>query len=567
MKKLFVIFFCFLTAVSLFAGGQGAGGTGASGASGKTSRTGAKGSLPLATNKPVLTMYIAGGINEVTTSFDYKDNLFTKKVVDETGIDLRVTGTPSADARERLNVLMNTGDYPDIISGDLDIEYYAKQGSIIALDPYDPLSFPNIKRIFTETPEAPVLLTASDGKMYALPAINQCLHCTYSAGRIWFYMPWVRDTGRKTPQTLDEFTDFLRFAKNNDPNKNGKKDEMGIVFNKDDILNFIAKIAKAYMPFVQNRYYGLTLDNSKKIVEQYRDPAFREALKYIAGLYKEGLIERDSFSMTSEQEMGIVRSEEPIAAAVGTSWINGQALPGTQRFLEYFYVPALKGPTGQQWATNQDVYGDIWPIFYVTDKCKDPELAIAFYDYFNNPDMREWPGGPKGVTWDDADPGAVGYDGQPAKTKALMEFGTQPINSAWHNNYIRTTSQAMRNSLQVPGVLEMQRFMNTMDKSLEPQILANTAYLEYMFYYTSMDATKHALPASGFVPPLVMSDVDNARVADINAVLDPFQKQAFVEFITGVRDINNNSHWNAYLTELDRLGSPEMVSIRQKYIK
>jgi putative aldouronate transport system substrate-binding protein len=512
-------------------------------------------------------MYIAGGINESTTSFDYRDNLFTKKIVDETGIDLRVTGTPESDAVERLNILMNTGDYPDIISGSLDIEYYSRQGSIIALDPYDPLSFPNIRRIFTETPEASVLLTASDGKMYALPAVNQCLHCTYAYGRIWLYMPWVRDTGRKTPETLDEFTEFLRFAKNGDPNGNGRRDEMGIVFNKDDTLNFISKIAKAYMPFVHNRYYGLALDNNKKIVEQYRDPAFREALKYIAGLYQEGLIERDSFSMTGEQEMGIVRSAEPLAAVVGTSWINAQALPGTQRFAEYFYVPALKGPTGQQWATNQDVYGDIWPIFYVTDKCKDPELAIALYDYINSLTTGDYVEGPKGVYWDDPEPGAAGYDGKPAAWKLLMEFGTQPINSGWHNNDIRAISQAHRVGMQVSGVQEMQRFMNTMDKSLEPQIVANTAYLEYMFYYTSMDASKHALPASVFIPPQTLSDVDAARVADINAVLDPFKTQAFVEFITGVRDINNDGHWNAYLTELDRLGSPEMVSIRQKYIK
>jgi putative aldouronate transport system substrate-binding protein len=564
MKRFFVVFFCFVMAASLFAGGQKAGG---GGASGSTSRTGAKGSLPLATSKPVLTMYIAGGINEITASFDYKDNIFTKKVVDETGIDLRITGTPGADATERLNVLMNTGEYPDIISGNLDIEYYARQGAIIALDPYDPMSFPNIKRIFTENPQAPRLLTASDGKLYALPAINQCLHCTYAYGRIWFYMPWVRDNGRQTPQTLDELTDFLRFAKNNDPNKNGKKDEMGIVFNKDDVKNFISKIAKAYMPFVHNRYFGLALDSSNKIVEQYRDPAFREALKYIAGLYKEGLIEVDSFSMTSEQEMGIVRSAEPLAAVVGTSWINGQALPGTQRFLEYFYLPALKGPTGQQWATNMDTWGDVSPTFYVTDKCKDPELAIALYDYINNPNIGESYNGPKGVYWDNPDPGAVGYDGKPATWKLLTEFGTQPINSGWHNTYIRTTSQAHRIGMQTSGVLEMQKFMNTMDKSLEPQVLANTAYLEYMFYYTSVDASKHALPLSMFVPPLILSDVDNSRVADINAVLDPFNTQAFVEFITGVRDINNNSHWNAYLSELDRLGSPEMVSIRQKYVK
>jgi putative aldouronate transport system substrate-binding protein len=511
-------------------------------------------------------MYMAGGINEIATSFDYRDNLYTKKLVDETGIDLRVTATPASDAVERLNILMNTGDYPDMILGTLDIEYYANQGVIIALDPYDPLSFPNIRQIFTDTPEAIARLTASDGKMYALPHINQCLHCTYAFGRTWFYMPWVRDTGRKTPETLDEFTEFLRFAKNGDPNGNGRRDEMGVVFSRDDTMNFITKIAKAYLPFVDS---GLALDNNKRIVEQYRDPAFREALKYIAGLYQEGLIERDSFSMTAEQEMGIVRSAEPLAAVVSTSWIQGQALPGTQRFAEYFYLPALKGPTGQQWATNRDSYSDAWPAFYVTDKCKDPELAIALYDYINGPTAPGGSfavGGQKGVYWDDADPGAVGYDGKPATWKLLMEFGTQPINSGWHNSVIAITSQAQRVSMQVSGVQEMERFLSTMDKSLEPQIVANTAYIEYMFYYTSMDASKHAMPESLFIPPQTLNNVDNTRVADIDVVLNPFKTQAFVEFITGVRDINNDGHWNAYLAELDRLGSPEMVSIRQKYI-
>jgi hypothetical protein len=82
-----------------------------------------------------------------------------------------------------------------------------------------------------------------------------------------------------------------------------------------------------------------------------------------------------------------------------------------------------------------------------------------------------------------------------------------------------------------------------------------------------MEASKYALPNSAFIPPMMLNDTDNARYADINAVLSPFKDQVFVEFITGVRDINNNAHWSAYLAELDRLGSGEMVQIMQKYIK
>jgi len=64
-----------------------------------------------------------------------------------------------------------------------------------------------------------------------------------------------------------------------------------------------------------------------------------------------------------------------------------------------------------------------------------------------------------------------------------------------------------------------------------------------------------------------MNTTDSSRYGDINEVLDPFKRQVFVEFITGVRDINNNAHWSAYLSELDRLGSRELIQILQKYIK
>jgi hypothetical protein len=40
-----------------------------------------------------------------------------------------------------------------------------------------------------------------------------------------------------------------------------------------------------------------------------------------------------------------------------------------------------------------------------------------------------------------------------------------------------------------------------------------------------------------------------------------------VEFITGVRNINSDADWNAYLADLDRLNSKEVLAIRQKNLK
>jgi hypothetical protein len=56
----------------------------------------------------------------------------------------------------------------------------------------------------------------------------------------------------------------------------------------------------------------------------------------------------------------------------------------------------------------------------------------------------------------------------------------------------------------------------------------------------------------------------STRFSDINAALVPFKKQAGVEFITGVRNINSDFHWNAYVSEL---GSNDLLTVLQKYNK
>jgi hypothetical protein len=114
----------------------------------------------------------------------------------------------------------------------------------------------------------------------------------------------------------------------------------------------------------------------------------------------------------------------------------------------------------------------------------------------------------------------------------------------------------------------MIAYMGNKDPKYIPTLIENAgAYQEYMFYVTSLNESKYAVPQNMFIPPQPLNDEDATRVADINAVLDIFKKQAIVEFIIGVRNISSNTDWNAYLAELDRLGSPEIVSIRQKYVK
>jgi putative aldouronate transport system substrate-binding protein len=381
-------------------------------------------------------------------------------------------------------------------------------------------------------------------------------------------MPWMRDNNIKQPQTLNEFTEYLRYVKSHDLNKNGKSDEIAVAFDKDNVLNFVSYIAKAYMPFVNGEYYGLAMENGK-IVEQYKDSRFRDALKYIAGIYKEGLILSDSLTMSNDQLKGLLENPEPIVGVGGQSWLNNYvAWPGT-RFMEHYVLPALEGPTGQRNASNNQPWNIMGAKWFVTNKAKDPGLAIALYDYLINLDV-ELDGyvGPKGQAWTDADPGALCMLGDAARFKMLMAFGNTPVNISWGqaNPMIRNIEWQLGE--QATGVEVLQRWYETGDPAILKEATdAPIASGIGPWFITATQLSKYKMPDDLFIPLMALNDADNARVTDINAVLNSFKEQAISEFIIGARDINNNAAWNTYIAELDRLGSAELVRIRQKYIK
>jgi putative aldouronate transport system substrate-binding protein len=553
-------------AVSMvMAGGRQSSGSSASG--GRTNRT--WDSLPLTRDNVTFSLFLTNTNNGRVTSFDYAENAYTKKIVDETGIKLDILAVPSSEYSTRFNAMMSSGDYTDIILlglGRNDISYYAEQGILIALDDYDLTKYPNINKVMTEYGALFDKLRGADGKLYSLPAINECMHCIHSSGRGYYYMPFVRDNGLTVPQTLDEFTTYLRYVRDNDVNKNGNRnDEIPLAFSAGNTGSAIAFFAKAFMPYVPG---GLGL-NGGRVWEQYRDNEFRQALAYMNMLYNEGLIAEDSFSMTNEQVLALGENPVPILAFGITAWSAEYWQSGGQRWTEAFHGFPLEGPEGQKWGYNGDLTGSLSSRFYITDKCKDPELALAWYDYMIN--YKVWKTGAygfEGVAWTDPDPGAVGLGGGPALYKTLIQQGLQPINTSWDQASPSIADLTTRLGEQADDVATALRWLETGDPSLLNAVMNNKSYAEIQYiWFTEHRSVPWTIPAEYFIPALAMSETDSARLTDINAVLSPYKTKAQVEFITGIRNINSDADWNAYLAELDRLNSREMAAIYQKYIK
>jgi putative aldouronate transport system substrate-binding protein len=568
MKKLLVLLFCILTAVSAFAGGKSAAGSGTAAAGGGAKKYSAIPFVPAGKN--TFTVFVSG-LTQNITSYDYKDNVYTKMVVDKTGVMLEFIATTGADASVRLNTLLASGDYPDLIirrsMSYNDVMYWASQGVFIPLDDYNVTSYPNIAQAFEEYPALNQKLRGADDKLYALPRVDDAIWSTYQQGRTWYYLPWIRDTSRKIPETLDEFTAYLRWIRDNDVNGNGdKNDEIPIAFSSGDLENATAFFAKSFMPFIKDSTgFGLALYDGK-VTEQYRLNEYREALKYMAGLYKEGLIKEDSFTLTVDQLKGLALSPVPVLGIMMNNYNHNVAGTTGIRSVEFFQMPMLKGPTGERYAPNREPWGILQFGMFITDKCKDPELAIALYDYMLNWEIMKNGEPVRGISWDYPDPGALGLDGAPALYKNLLNDRTMPLNSYWENDRPAFSNKKYVYGQQGTDIDIIRKYFETGDKSLAAKV-AESDYLIPSLVSGSNMLAQWEIPQQYFIPPMPMNDADSKRVADIKAVLDPYKDQAIAEFVTGARDINNNAAWNAYLADLDRIGSKDLVTIYQKYIK
>lgn len=510
------------------------------------------------------------------SSFDYDDNVFTKKVVDETGIQLEFNAVSQADANEKLNVMLNSGEYPDIIRANYfmqltDMNYYASQGIFISLDEYDLSQYDNIQTMMEEYPASVQYCTAADGKMYAIPEVNDCFHCAYSGGRAYYYMPFLRDNNLEVPTTTEELKELLIYIRDNDVNGNGDpNDEIPIAFGTNDTLNFISTMAKYFLPWVdiEDKFPGIALVDGK-VTEQYKSDEFRQALGYMRDLYSEQLIAPDAFTMTADELLALGENPDaPLVAIEYCNWSTGcvKKAGESKRWFEYFVLPPVEGPNGPGYSGYRGPMSPVMLGMSITNKCENPQAAISLYNYLIDSEVQlDGYFGAKGTAWDDPDEGALSLKGGTPLYKAIIPYGTGPVNSSWDQHNPMYRSFDFRLGEQAEDYETVVEWFETGNPDLLNKIVDNPSFNEINNYYgTETGSAPYALPDDMFLPPLLMEDADSARVTDVKTVLQSYLLQAWVEFITGVRDLD--TEWENYLTEVENMGSGEMVSIMQKYV-
>jgi len=143
-----------------------------------------------------------------------------------TGISLNnVTVGNTPDSQEAFNLMLASGEIPDIVGGKFikpNANRYGPEGAFIPLQDLIAEHAPNISALMKEKPDVFSSILAGDGNMYFVPYLTDGKY-----GRAYFIRTdWLEKLGLEAPNDVDELKAVLTAFRNNDPNGNGKKDEV-----------------------------------------------------------------------------------------------------------------------------------------------------------------------------------------------------------------------------------------------------------------------------------------------------------------------------------------------------
>ena len=487
-----------------------------------------------------------------------EDNRLTDLLEETFNFEFDFTILPLEGAKQQVNLLLTSGRYPSVfmnapfVPAD-ELEFGVEGKVLIPLNAYlTEQQTPHILSGFREFPKLRDEITAPDGNIYVLTGGGSggCYHCSIYQ-KFWINQAWLDALGLDMPATPDEYRDVLRAFKTQDPNGNGKQDEVPLTGATNGwYTNPIYFIGQAFVPYAAagsgTKLFGV---NGTSVYFPYSDGRWKDALTYLHGLFEEGSLDLNAFVQTGDQLSAMGgSSEDPTDVVIGSFPAGGPMVAfgsGNKRAEDYSPLPPLTGPTGIQTAAGYPFgtrrLGGEAGTFSITDKASDAEIGVAMQ-------IIDWAfsfEGSNHVThganlWRKAEAGEMNVLGSQAAVIALERPGTGDVK--W----------------------EFPVFFPTPDFGFGIGFEGEVNVLEQLLNVSTRDVYEPVKDGTGismFSDFVYLDPEDARRVAQISAELRTFVEQQAALFITGERDLD--SGWDAYVNDLVKIGLPEATAILQ----
>lgn len=493
---------------------------------------------------------------------DYNTNEFTKYMEEKTNVKINYIQVPEQARAEKLSLILASGDYPDAFLGfditpDMENTYGTEEGLFMPLTKYyTPEYLPNLMNALNDFPGGVGFMTLLDGNVYSLPALEVCYHCT-NAAKMYVYKPFLDALNLEVPTTTEEFYNVLKAIKTQDPNGNGKNDEIplagSIVGWNDQVERFILN-SFCYCDLDTNTSASPEFNmgyimNGKNVSTVVNTPEFREGLAYINKLYEEGLIYKGSFTQDSSQLTQLVESSaEPTVGFVAGGWRGQFSSLSGDKFANFQAIAPLEGPNGEQHAVSFLAEPGTGSLVISSDS-KYAEAILRYYDYMYSTEgtlLESY--GFEGDAWAWADDTDVGLDGNKAIWKQLKPWNDKdPQNVTFIQPYTYAQTSEFRLGQAVASEGDYYAPANN----------------EKVLYDETHDLYKPYDGVAFEVPTLKYTTEETEEFTTVKTELANYIRQNAVKFMVGTLDVNNDAVWNKYISDLQKLRLNDVIACMQ----
>lgn len=467
---------------------------------------------------------------------DPNDKLIFQRLEEQSNIHIEWKNY-SSDHIEKRNLDISSGDLPDAMwnpaASDYDLLSWAEDGVIIPLEDLIEDHMPNFKKILDENPEYLAMATAPDGHIYSLPWIEELGQGKESIHTVndipWINVDWLNKLELEMPTTTEELITVLEAFKTQDPNGNGKADEIPVSFINNGGNEDMKFLFGAFG--IGDNDDHLVVNNDNSIDFTADNEEYKAGIEYFHDMHSKGLIDIEAF----EQDWNayIAKGKEHLYGLYFT-WDKANVSGMND---SYEPLPALTGPNGEKHVTRTNGFGFSRDRFVITSANQNAELTAKWVDQMYSPIQsiqNNW--------------GTYGDEKQPN----IFEFD-EATNSLKHLPLNNVAPGELRQKTEAAGPLavldEYYGTVTTMPDDAKWRLdLFKEVYLE--------DVT------NDYNYPRVFLSLEQAdRIAQIDADLLPFVNRKRSEWITNGKI---NEEWESYLEELNRLGLEEWMQIKQE---
>ena len=449
-------------------------------------------------------------------------------------------------------------ELPDILYGvSLNanaISSYGKDGYFVDLTPYyddkegaSATFWTRMENEMTQDQQERVLRTITDGdtgKIYGVPTVETST-IDKRKYQPWINQVWLDELGLEMPTDIDSLYTVLKTFKEKDPAGNGCTIPL---FGSEKVgtsASIVQWIVNMFIYFHPDHRWQDYTGNDGVLEFVYTQDAFRDALKFLNKLYKEGLVTSMLYTASSSDMKGIITpASKQAMCGIFCGHLSIHCTPGNETMYEYVPMPlwgyAVEGEISCSLKT------------FITESCpveardKAFEILMTLWSWEGSMRVRY---GEFGENWDYPDEGALSDMGYAAEYKLISDplvlqntahWGT--IASCFNVFAEGETAQADPNTDEW-----------TMKKSAlhgESRKIFDEAVANYNPAYTT--------------PTLVYTTEEKDQVEMIQTNINSLVSKKMLAFITGIgADINNDADWNAFQQEMKDLGLEEYAKVVQ----